>query len=83
VLAALGFEDDVRPLPPLSPTGAQVLRILADGPRDADAVSRSSGRSSAEVAAVLVELELAGVVGEAQGLYRVNPETSRALGTPA
>ena len=83
VLAALGFEDDVRPLPPLSPAGAQVLRILADGPRDADAVSRSSGRSTAEVAAVLVELELAGVVHEAAGLYRVSPGTSRALGTPA
>jgi DNA processing protein len=83
VLAALGFESDVRPLPPLSPAGAQVLRILADGPRDADAVSRSSGRSTAEIAAVLVELELAGVVHEAEGLFRVSPETSRALGTPA
>jgi DNA processing protein len=83
VLVALGFESDVRPLPPLSPAGAQVLRMLADGPRDADAVSRSSGRSTAEVAAVLVELELAGVVHEAEGLYRVSPGTSRALGTPA
>jgi DNA processing protein len=83
VLAALGLESDVRPLPPLSPAGAQVLRILADGPRDADALSRSSGRSTAEVAAVLVELELAGVVHEAEGLYRVSPETNRALGTPA
>jgi DNA processing protein len=83
VLTALGFESDVRPLPPLSPAGAQVLRMLADGPRDADAVSRLSGRSTAEVAAVLVELELAGVVHEAEGLYRVSPGTSRALGTPA
>jgi DNA processing protein len=82
VLAALGLGDDVRRLPPLSPAGAQVLRILADGPRDADAVSRSSGRSTGEVAAVLVELELAGVIHEAEGLYRVNPGTSRALGTP-
>jgi DNA processing protein len=83
VLIALGFEDEGRPVPPLSPAGAQVLRILADGPRDADGVSRSSGRSTAEVAAVLVELELAGVVQEAEGLYRVNPGTSRALGSPA
>ena len=83
VLTALGVESDVRPLPPLSPAGAQVLRILADGPRDADAVSRSTGRSTAEIAAVLVELELAEVVHEAEGLYRVSPETSRALGTPA
>jgi DNA processing protein len=83
VLTALGLESDVRPLPPLSPAGAQVLRILADGPRDADAVSRSSGRSPAEVSAVLVELELTGVVHQAEGLYRVNPGRSRALGTPA
>jgi DNA processing protein len=83
VLVALGFESDVRPLPPVSPAGAQVLRMLADEPRDADAVSRSSGRSTAEVAAVLVELELAGVVHEAEGVYRVSPGTSRALGTPA
>jgi len=83
VLTALGFEDDVRRLPPLSPAGAQVLRILADGPRGADAVSRSSGRLTAEIAVVLVELELAGVVQEAEGLYRVNPGTSRALGSPA
>lgn len=83
VLAALGVQEEVRPLPPLSPAGGQVLRMLAEGPRDADAVSRSSGRSTAEVAAVLVELELAGLVHEAEGLYRVSPGTSRALGTPA
>ena len=83
VLAALGFQEEVRPLPPLSPAGGQVLRMLAEGPRDADAVSRSSGRSTAEVAAVLVELELAGLVHEAEGLYRVSPGTSRALGKPA
>jgi DNA processing protein len=83
VLEALGLESAVRQLPPLSPAGSQVLRFLADGARDADDIARASGRTTAEVAAVLVELELAGVASEADGLYRVSPETSRALSTPA
>lgn len=83
VLEALGLEPAVRQLPPLSPAGSQVLRLLADGARDADDLARGSGRTTAEVAAVLVELELAGVASEADGLYRVSPETSRALSTPA
>lgn len=83
VLEALGLESAVRQLPPLSPAGSQVLRLLADGARDADDIARASGRTTAEVAAVLVELELAGVASEADGLYRVSPETSRALSTPA
>jgi DNA processing protein len=82
-LSALGLENGARRLPPLSPAAGQVLRLLADGARDADEVARSSGRTTAEVAAVLVELELAGVASGADGLYRVSPETSRALRTPA
>jgi DNA processing protein len=83
VLEALGLEPAVRQLPPLSPAGSQVLRLLADGARGADDLARASGRTTAEVAAVLIELELAGVASEADGLYRVSPETSRALSTPA
>jgi DNA processing protein len=83
VLAGLGLENAARQLPPLSPAASQVLRLLADGARDADEVARASGRTTAEIAAVLVELELVGVASEADGLYRVSPETSRALRTPA
>jgi DNA processing protein len=83
VLAALGLENAARTLPPLSPAASQVLRLLADGARDADEVARASGRTTAEIAAVLVELELAGIASGADGLYRVSPETSRALRTPA
>ncbi len=83
VLEALGLEPGARQPPPLSPAASQVLRLLADGARDADDLSRSSGRTTAEVAALLVELELAGVASEADGLYRVSPETSRALSMPA
>jgi DNA processing protein len=83
VLGALGIQPAVRQLPPLSPAASQVLRLLADGARDADDLALASGRTTAEVAAVLVELELAGVASEADGLYRVSPETSRALSTRA
>lgn len=83
VLGALGLEPAARQLPPLSPAASQVLRLLADGARDVDDVARASGRPTAEVAAVLVELELAGIANGADGLYRVSPETSRALSTPA
>jgi DNA processing protein len=83
ILGALGLEAAVRQLPPLSPAASQVLRLLADGARAADEVARASGRTTGEVAAVLVELELAGVASEADGLYRVSPETSRGLSTPA
>jgi DNA processing protein len=82
VLGALGLDPAVRQLPPLSPAASQVLRVLADGARDADDLARATGRTTAELAAVLVELELAGVASEADGLYGVSPETSRALSTP-
>jgi DNA processing protein len=82
VLGALGLDPAVRQLPPLSPAASQVLRLLADGARDADDLARATGRTTAELAAVLVELELAGGASEADGLYRVSPERSRALSTP-
>jgi DNA processing protein len=74
VLNALGLDPPDRPpLPPVSPAAAGVLRLLADGPREADGLARLAGRSSGEVAAALVELELAGLVDEAQGFYRCRP----------
>jgi DNA processing protein len=70
VLGALGIEPPERPLPPVSGAATSVLRLLEDSARDFDAVVRLAGRSSAEVAAALVELELAGVVDETEGIYR-------------
>jgi DNA processing protein len=74
VLHALGLDPPERPpLPPVSPAAAGVLRLLSDGPGEADVLARLAGRSSGEVAAALVELELAGLVDEAEGVYRCRP----------
>jgi DNA processing protein len=73
VLSALGIEQPEAPPPPVSGAAANVLRLLSDTAYDFDALVRLSGRSSAEVAAALVELELAGLVDEAEGIYRCRP----------
>jgi DNA processing protein len=76
VLEALGIERAPPPPTPVSPAAEAVLRVLAEEPSGADEVARASGRASAEVAAVLVELELAGLVSEADGVYRCRSERS-------
>jgi predicted Rossmann fold nucleotide-binding protein DprA/Smf involved in DNA uptake len=47
-----------------------VLAALADGSASADQIVRRTGLDPAAVAASLVELELAGLVGEDAGVYR-------------
>jgi len=42
--------------------GSAILARLADGPRDADEIARELGRGPAELAASLLELELAGLL---------------------
>jgi DNA processing protein len=83
VLAALGLEPEPRSPPPVSDMAAAVLAVLADGGHDADTLARVAERTSGEVAAALVELELAGLVGQGEGIYRLTPGTSPALRTPA
>jgi DNA processing protein len=85
VLNALGLEPPERPPPPVSGAAASVLRLLSDSACDFDGLVRASGRSSAEVAAALVELELAGLVDEADGIYRcrLSAGSARALPQPA
>jgi DNA processing protein len=83
VFAAIGLEPDRPPPPSVSPAAKALLALLADGARDADALSRLSGRPSAEIAAALVELELAGCVAQGGGVYRVSPGSSPALRSPA
>ena len=56
VLSALGLEPARRPPPDLSAAAADVLVILADGPRVVDELVARSRRTSGEVAAALVEL---------------------------
>jgi DNA processing protein len=80
VLGALGLEPEPPKPPPVSDAAAAVLSLLADGAVDADALGRLAKRPSAEVAAALVELELAGLAAGADGVYRaLSRGTTQAL----
>jgi DNA processing protein len=80
VLRALGLEPEPPKPPPVSDAAAVVLSLLADAAVDADALGRLAKRPSAEVAAALVELELAGLAAGADGVYRaLSRGTTRAL----
>jgi DNA processing protein len=81
VLESLGLERPPPPAPPpVSAAAAAVLAAARDGPRGADELARVSRLGSAEVAAALVELELAGLLACSDGLYRaVSPGRSRGL----
>ena len=77
VLTALGV-DPPEPVPLEVPPGAAgaVLALVADGAVTADELTRRSTLSAADLAAALVELELAGLVTQSDGVYRgVMPST--------
>lgn len=68
----------------VSAPAAAVLAILGNGASGADELTRASGLSSPEVAAALVELELAGLAAQADGVYRsFSSGRSRGARTPA
>jgi DNA processing protein len=75
VLFALGLD---APLPSatrkVSEGAAAVFELLADGSRGADELARLARLPTAEVATALVELELAGLVTAAEGVYRCRSE---------
>jgi DNA processing protein len=85
VLETLGIE----PATParhstLSDAAATLLELLGDGASGMDELIRASDLSSAEVAAALVELELAGLAAQADGVYRsFSPGRSRVARTRA
>jgi DNA processing protein len=75
VLEALGVEAASAPSPELGETPARVLEALVREPSGIDGLVRETGLDAAAVATALAELELAGVVAEADGLYRgVRPQ---------
>ena len=75
VLEHLGVERAAPEPPPLGPAAAAVLVRIRDGAGTADELVRTVGLDPAAVAGALVELELAGVVGERDGVYReVRPQ---------
>ena len=57
---------------PESPGGlaGRLLERLAESPASIDELARSSGIASGDVAAALIELELAGRISEGDGVYR-------------
>jgi DNA processing protein len=74
VLEALGVEPPARVEDASRHTGAAatLLRVLADaGAATADELVRAAGMAPGEVAAALVELELAGCVSSDDGIHRV------------
>ena len=70
VLEAYGIEPIAEP--PESPGGlaGTLLERLAESPASIDELARSSGLAPGDVAAALIELELAGRVSEGDGVYR-------------
>src|SRR5215211_4101460 len=70
VLDAMGVEPKAPAGRSVSSAAEDVLALVSDGFRDPDALVRASGCSSGDVAAALVELELAGLVATADGEYR-------------
>jgi predicted Rossmann fold nucleotide-binding protein DprA/Smf involved in DNA uptake len=70
VLEALGMEAPARARPELGEAATQVLEVLSQQPSGVDELVRGTGLDAAAVATALAELELAGAVAEAEGLYR-------------
>jgi DNA processing protein len=84
VIEALGIQPEPPETPPTSlpPEVKSVWSALRAGAMTLDEISRTTGVGAAEVAVALTELELAGLVAGADGVYRArNPPTGR--GPPA
>ena len=71
VLTAIGIEGVPSPVQLVSSAAGALLTALEEGARGADELVRSCGCTSAEIAAALVELELAGRISQADGVYRL------------
>jgi DNA processing protein len=71
VLEAVGLERSPPPVPDTLSAGAQALLTpLSETARTLDELGRLTGLESAQLAAALTELELAGLVAAADGVYR-------------
>jgi DNA processing protein len=71
VLEVFGLDVVTAAKPPaLGETATRVLATLAESSATADELARATGLDASPLAAALAELELAGLVGEADGHYR-------------
>ncbi len=74
VLQVLGVRPPAPAATPALETRLEAIRaVVADAPTGADEVVRRTGLDAARVAAALAELELLGVIEQADGLYRASP----------
>jgi DNA processing protein len=72
VLEALGMEvSPAASAPALDPNAQLLYEALRDAPSTADELVGATGLSAGELARALTHLELAGLVAEGDGLYRV------------
>ena len=78
VLDALGVERAAAKPPSVSDAAAATLRLLGEGPAGIDDLVTRSGCAAADVSAALVELELAGLAAQADGVYRAVGSTIAA-----
>ena len=72
VLESFGLSSATPEPKELDDDAAEVLALVRDEAVAADDVARATGRSAGAVAALLCELELAGLVVEADGVYRAS-----------
>ena len=70
VLEAYGIEVVLDRLDPPGGLAGVLLERLAESPASIDELARSSGNAPGDVAAALIELELAGQISEGDGVYR-------------
>ena len=70
VLEAFGIEPSVEALEPPGGLAGVLLEHLRDTPASIDELARATGVAPGEVAAGLIELELAARIGENDGVYR-------------
>ena len=70
VLETFGIEGTARAEPELAPEAAAVLASVREAARSADELARATGLSAGALATFLTELELAGLIAEADGIYR-------------
>ena len=72
VLEAYGIEPGREPAAAPDGLAGPLLERLAEAPASIDELARAAGLAPGEVAATLIELELAGRVSEGDGVYRAS-----------
>jgi DNA processing protein len=77
VLRTFGIEQAEAPAPDVSEPAGKVLACLRDSAAGADELSRETGLAAGVLAAALSELEVAGLIVEAAGVYRAAAPSRR------